>query len=137
MRNYTGGDMVRTVAAYNGGPGAVIKAERNGGAYDTLMVIESLPAPETRAYVEKVMAGYWTYRRIFGERTRSIDALASGAKLVDVRLDRNPNAPSLAPLPAPGTMYALSPTSAVVAPPTVAPTIPARPATEFVLTAGR
>jgi soluble lytic murein transglycosylase-like protein len=129
MRNYTGGDMLRTVAAYNGGPGAVIKAERNAGAYDTLMVIESLPAPETRAYVEEVMASYWTYRRIFGERTRSIDALAAGAKLVDVRLDRNPNAAALAPQPASSTMYATN------SPPIT--TIPARPATEFVLTAGR
>jgi soluble lytic murein transglycosylase-like protein len=137
MRNYTGGDMVRTIAAYNGGPGAVIKAERNGGAYDTLMVIESLPAPETRAYVEEVMASYWTYRRIFGERTRSMDALAAGAKLVDARLDRSPNAPALAPQPARGTLYALSPSGAVVAPPALAPTIPATPATEFVLTSGR
>ena len=140
MRNYTGGDMVRTVAAYNGGPGAVIKAERNGGAYDTLMVIESLPAPETRAYVEEVMASYWTYRRIFGERTRSIDSLAAGAKVVDVRLDRNPNAPPLAPQPAPGTLYALSPQGTVTAPPvapSLAPTIPATPPREFVLTSGR
>lgn len=88
MRNYTAGDMVRTVAAYNGGPGSVLKAERNGGMYDTLMVIESLPAQQTRAYVEEVMASYWTYRRMFGEHTRSIDALASGARSVDVRLDR-------------------------------------------------
>jgi hypothetical protein len=88
------------VAAYNGGPGSVIKAERNAGAYDTLMVIESLPAQQTRAYVEEVMANYWTYRRRFGERDRSIDALASGARSVDVRLDRNPNAPPPPPPPA-------------------------------------
>jgi soluble lytic murein transglycosylase-like protein len=100
MRNYTRGDMVRTIAAYNGGPGSVIKAERNAGPYDTLMVIESLPAQQTRAYVEEVMANYWTYRRMFGERDRSIDALASGARSVDVRLDRNPNAPPPPPPPA-------------------------------------
>ena len=127
MRNYTRGDMIRTVAAYNGGPGAVIKAERSAGPYDTLMVIESLPAQQTRAYVEEVMAGYWTYRRIFGERTRSIDALASGARLVDVRLDRNPDAPVLAPPPTP--MFAT--TSPAIT------TVPASPATEFVLTSGR
>jgi soluble lytic murein transglycosylase-like protein len=88
MNNYTGGDMLRTVAAYNGGPGAVLKAERNGGMYDPLMVIESLPAQQTRAYVQEVMASYWTYRRMFGEHTRSIDALGSGERTVDVRLDR-------------------------------------------------
>jgi soluble lytic murein transglycosylase-like protein len=82
------GDLLRATAAYNGGPGAVMKAETNaGGASDPLMLIESLPAQETRDYVEKVVAGYWIYRRIFGEDSKTLDMVASG-KTPDIRLDR-------------------------------------------------
>ncbi|MGZ8364087.1 MAG: lytic transglycosylase domain-containing protein, partial [Caulobacteraceae bacterium] len=88
QRRWTRYDMVRTVAAYNGGPGAVLKAEQSAGLDDSLMIVESLPAHQTREYVEKVMANYWTYRRLFGQPTRSLDALAGGAKVIDVRLDR-------------------------------------------------
>jgi soluble lytic murein transglycosylase-like protein len=88
LRDWTDGDLVRTVAAYNGGPGAVLKAHRYAGSQDSLMVVETLPAAQTREYVEKVMANYWTYRRLFGQKTRSIDAIASGVNSVDARLDR-------------------------------------------------
>jgi soluble lytic murein transglycosylase-like protein len=88
LREWTDGDLVRTVAAYNGGPGAVLKAHRYAGSQDSLMVVETLPAAETRQYVERVLANYWTYRRLFGQKTRSIDAVASGVNVVDVRLDR-------------------------------------------------
>ena len=54
---------------------------------ETLMLIESLPAQETRNYVEKVMASYWTYRRLMGAETRTLDAVASGAREIDFRLD--------------------------------------------------
>ena len=55
---------------------------------DSLMLIESLPSQETRNYVEKVMAGYWTYRKKFGLDTKTLDAVAQGARFVDARLDR-------------------------------------------------
>jgi hypothetical protein len=57
------------------------------GDDDPLLLIESLPALETRNYVERVMAAYWTYKRFFGEETRSLDALAAGARRIDARLD--------------------------------------------------
>ena len=83
------GDLLRAVAAYNGGPGAVNRAVQTvGNDYDPLMVIESLPAAETRDYVEKVVAGYWIYRRIFGEDPKTLDAVASGARSADLKLDR-------------------------------------------------
>ncbi|WP_309092690.1 lytic transglycosylase domain-containing protein [Phenylobacterium sp.] len=89
-----GYDLLRVVAAYNGGPGAVQKALRAAGDNDPLMLIESLPALETRDYVEKVVAGYWAYKRLFGEDARSLDALATGARTVDLRLDLpNPQGP--------------------------------------------
>jgi len=83
-----GYDLVKTVAAYNGGPGQVAKtAQQVGPGADDLLLMECLPAAETRAYVQRVMAGYWTYRQLFGEDTRSLDALAAGAREVDARLD--------------------------------------------------
>ncbi|HEX3700739.1 MAG TPA: lytic transglycosylase domain-containing protein [Phenylobacterium sp.] len=88
MQRGMGYDLLKVVAAYNGGPGLVAKtAQTIGGAPDDLMLIESLPAAETRAYVQKVMAGYWTYRRLFGQETHTLDALAGGAAQVDARLD--------------------------------------------------
>lgn len=81
-------DILRAVAAYNGGPGTLNRTlQRLGADCDSLLLIESLPAQETRNYVEKVMASYWTYRRLMGAETRTLDAVASGARLVDFRLD--------------------------------------------------
>lgn len=88
MERGVGYDLLKTVAAYNGGPGLVMKtAQQLGPAADDLLLIESLPAFETRAYVQKVMAGYWTYRQLFGQSAPSLDALAGGAREVDARLD--------------------------------------------------
>ncbi len=83
-----GPDLPRLIAAYNGGPGAVQKAMATAGGEDDLAIIESLPAAETRDYVQKVLVAYWSYRRQFGEASPSLDALASGAKTVDIGLDR-------------------------------------------------
>jgi len=88
MERGVGHDLLRTVAAYNGGPGMLQRtAKILGGDADTLLVIECLPALETRNYVEKVMAAYWTYRRMFGKESQTLDALARGAAFVDARLD--------------------------------------------------
>jgi soluble lytic murein transglycosylase-like protein len=83
-----GHDILRAVAGYNGGPTTVARTEAMlGPDADTLLVIESLPYAETRAYVKKVMAAYWTYRRQFGAPTRTLDALASDLPTIDARLD--------------------------------------------------
>lgn len=88
MQTGTGYDLIKTVAAYNGGPGVVIKAlQAVGGGADDLLLLESIPAYETRNYVQRVMAGYWTYRRQFGQDVKSLDALAAGALQADARLD--------------------------------------------------
>lgn len=89
MERGVGYDILRTVAAYNGGPGTLLKTIKTfGDEADSLMLIECLPSQETRNYVEKVMAGYWTYRKKFGLDTRTLDAVAKGAAYVDARLDR-------------------------------------------------
>lgn len=83
-----GDDLIRAVAAYNGGPGTLQRTESQlGQGADLLMLIESLPALETRAYVERVMAGYWLYRRQFGQESPSLHALASGASRIPASLD--------------------------------------------------
>ena len=87
MGRGVGTDLLRVVAAYNAGPGAVQKTIGMVGDQDPLLLIECLPALETRDYVEKVMAGYWTYKHMFGEQTPTLDAVASGAKRIDVSLD--------------------------------------------------
>lgn len=87
-RGLQSNDMLRAVAAYNGGPGTLLKTQAQLGAdCDSLLLIESLPAVETRNYVEKVVASYWTYRRLMGAETRTLDAVASGAREIDFRLD--------------------------------------------------
>ena len=85
-----GDDMMMVIAAYNGGPGAVAKTvDRVGFGADPMLLIESLPAKETREYVEKVMAGYWIYRRQFGQPTPSLEAIAGGVKRVSINYDRS------------------------------------------------
>jgi soluble lytic murein transglycosylase-like protein len=90
-------DLLRAVAAYNGGAGSLLRAaELLGPDPDTLLLIESLPAQETRNYVEKVVAGYWTYRTLFGAPSNTLDALANGSRTVDIRLDAKAVGPVLA-----------------------------------------
>lgn len=91
MNQGVGYDILRTVAAYNGGPATLQKtAQMLGDDDESLMVIECMPAPETRDYVEKVMAAYWTYRKKFGQDVKTLDALATGQKYVDARWDDEP-----------------------------------------------
>jgi soluble lytic murein transglycosylase-like protein len=103
MDRGVGTDLLRVVAAYNAGPGAVQKTLAMVGEDDPLLMIESLPALETRDYVEKVMTAYWTYKRMFGETPRTLDALAGGARRIDAALDL-PDAPDAQPEFAPQTL---------------------------------
>ncbi|HLZ76066.1 lytic transglycosylase domain-containing protein [Phenylobacterium sp.] len=83
-----GHDLVRAVAAYNGGPTTVARTvQMIGGDSDSLLLMECLPAQETRAYVQKVLTGYWTYRKMWGQPSPTLDALAAGGRAVDERLD--------------------------------------------------
>ncbi|HKR87545.1 MAG TPA: lytic transglycosylase domain-containing protein, partial [Phenylobacterium sp.] len=89
MQRGVGYDLLRVIAAYNGGPGMVQRTADLLGdeAADPLTLLESLPPLETRNYVQKVLAGYWTYKTMFGEEAPSLDALAAGAQMIDARLD--------------------------------------------------
>jgi soluble lytic murein transglycosylase-like protein len=101
LQHGVGDDLLAAVAAYNGGPGSPLNTQaRMGSNADSLMMIESLPAQETRNYVERVMANYWLYRRQFGAETASLKALAGGTK-ISAGLEHAVTPPMLAPPPAP------------------------------------
>ena len=84
------GDLLLTAAAYNGGPGNLRKWQRRArkGAYtDALMFIESIPARETRIFIERVLSNLWMYRERLGEPAPSLDALAAGERPVYIAVD--------------------------------------------------
>lgn len=93
------GDLLRAVASYNAGPGPMLTAVRKlGPDTDPLLLIETIDVPQARDYVEKVVASYWIYQRMFGGPLNTLDAVASGAKLVPVSLDYVPPAPVAEPV---------------------------------------
>ena len=82
------GDLLRAVASYNAGPGPMLGAlNKLGPNPDPLLLIETIDVPQARDYVEKVVAAYWIYQRLFGGPLNTLDAVASGAGLVPVNLD--------------------------------------------------
>ena len=90
------GDLLRAVASYNAGPGPMVAAVRKlGPDADPLLLIETIDVPQARDYVEKVVAAYWIYQRMFGGPLNTLDAVASGATAVPISLDY------VAPPPAP------------------------------------
>jgi soluble lytic murein transglycosylase-like protein len=71
-------DLVKLLAAYNGGPGN-LKKWMNGINYndDTLMLLESLPSRETRFYVKNVMTNLWIYRKRLNQDAPAIAHLVA------------------------------------------------------------
>lgn len=70
-------NLVKLLAAYNGGPGNLNKWMRkvnHGG--DTLMLLESLPSRETRFYVKNVMTNLWIYRKRLNQQATAVASLA-------------------------------------------------------------
>ena len=88
--NHIDGDLLLLAAAYNGGPGNLKKWQRRArkGEYtDALMFIESIPARETRIFIERVLSNLWMYRERLGEPAPSLDALAAGERPVYIAVD--------------------------------------------------
>lgn len=84
----TEGDLLRTIAAYNAGPGPVKDAmDSLGNDYDSLLVMESIPVAQTRQYIEEVAANYWIYRQIMGKDTPSLQQAANDARIIDASAD--------------------------------------------------
>jgi len=74
------GSLFLMVAAWNGGPGNLNKW-RKATEYmdDPLFFIESIPARETRNFIEHVLSNLWIYRDQLGQRSPSLDAVATGS----------------------------------------------------------
>ncbi|MBB3066019.1 lytic transglycosylase domain-containing protein [Limibacillus halophilus] len=73
------GDLFRLAAAYNGGPGNLLKWQRETDhRYDPLLFIESLPSRQTRFFIERVLANFWMYRARLGQESPSLKTLAAG-----------------------------------------------------------
>lgn len=72
-------DMIVMTAAYNGGPGNVAKWQRNVDYKDDpLLYIATIPARETRMFIERVFANLWIYRTRLGQPAPELIALSEG-----------------------------------------------------------
>jgi soluble lytic murein transglycosylase-like protein len=78
LLNDVDNNLVRTVAAYNGGPGNVQRWDNTlNASADPLLYIATIPLNETRDFVHKVMANYWMYQIRLGQPTPSLDQIAA------------------------------------------------------------
>ena len=88
------GDLIRLAAAYNGGPGNLArwtrKQDMRGGEDDALLFIESLPSPETRHFITRILYSYWMYSERLGQATPSLDDVAAGRWPTYIALDIAP-----------------------------------------------
>ncbi|WP_343560221.1 lytic transglycosylase domain-containing protein [Kiloniella sp. b19] len=87
------GNLVKLMAAYNGGPGNLLKWVRETEFNDDpLLFIESIPSRETRIFIERVLTNLWIYRARLRQQNPSLEAIASGEwplyRSVDLAINR-------------------------------------------------
>ena len=83
-----GGNLALMLAAYNAGPGNLAKWQRRvRHDSDPLVFMESIPARETRLFVQRVFENFWIYRARLGQETPTLTALAAGRWPAYVGLD--------------------------------------------------
>ncbi len=86
--NLVDNNLFRLAVAYNAGPGKLARWEKNVSYDDDpLLFIESIPAGETRMFVERVLANFWIYRMKYDQDTVSLDKVAEGEWPVYVAQD--------------------------------------------------
>ena len=76
-------DLMWMLASYNAGPGN-FKIWTNDKKYkdtDSLLLLESLPASETRNYIKLVLTNLWIYKIRFNQDNNILSALASGKSI--------------------------------------------------------
>jgi len=80
LLDVTNGNVLQLAAAYNAGPGSLQRwlAQRDGKHDDALLFIESVPVPETRSYVKRLMTYYWMYNRRMAQNSPTLDEAAQG-----------------------------------------------------------
>ena len=73
-------DIMWMLASYNAGPGNFKKWTQDKKYKDTdsLLLLESLPASETRNYIKLVLTNLWIYKVRFNEKNSILSVLASG-----------------------------------------------------------
>ncbi len=71
-----GDDLLRVLAAYNAGPGAVARWKLPED--DPLLFIEAIPVGETRRYVQATLTYLWRYDARMGLESPSLEAIADG-----------------------------------------------------------
>ena len=85
------GNLFLLVTAWNGGPGNLAKWRRTVRHMDDpLFFIESIPARETRNFIERVLTNLWIYRHRLGQAMPSLDTIAAGGWPVYTALDQEP-----------------------------------------------
>lgn len=72
------GDLFDMALAYNGGPGNLRRWKRDVAIEDPLLFIESVPNPESRDFVERVLTNFWVYSQRLGQTPTSRDLVAAG-----------------------------------------------------------
>ncbi len=73
------GNLFMLTVAYNGGPGNLRKWRRElTSNTDPLFFIESIPAAETRNFIEGVLTNLWIYRHRLGQEAPTLDEAAGG-----------------------------------------------------------
>ncbi len=77
-------DLMWVLASYNAGPGNFKKwtKDKNYKYKDTLLMLESLPARETRNYIKLVLTNLWVYKTRFNQENNILLSLASGKPIV-------------------------------------------------------
>jgi soluble lytic murein transglycosylase len=61
------GNLIKALAAYNGGPGNVRKWSKRWNNLSLLEWVESIPFRETRNYVKRIMEFYVHYVRLYND----------------------------------------------------------------------
>jgi hypothetical protein len=84
-----GPNLFLVAAAYNSGPGNLQRWQSEVNYNDDpLLFVASIPVRETRLFIERVMANLWIYQLRLGQKTPTLDALASHRWPVYVPVDR-------------------------------------------------
>jgi soluble lytic murein transglycosylase-like protein len=88
--DFVGDNLFAIAAAYNGGPGNLLKWQKRTATQDPLLFIETLPSHETRMFVERVLTNFWIYRHRLGQEIPSLEAIAAGGWPRYESLDETP-----------------------------------------------
>ena len=82
-RPQIGDNLMLLLAAYNSGPNNLAHWQQSGiqnlAANDPLLFMETIPVPETRHYIARVLPHYWAYRARLAEPLTTLTQLADGA----------------------------------------------------------